>query len=273
MRRFVTEGLGGRMRREFFGPPTSHATYVGPGLDEDIFEWIALLEAILVAQGRFRMMELGCGFGRWLVIAAMACKQRGNFPLKLIGVEAEPAYHRWACRHFRDNGLNLSEHELIHAAVGPKDGTAKFYTGSIGEWYGQARAPDDLPATSIFERFLRRVRRQKSKPMDTVTAVPMISLNTLLRHQEWVDLIDMDVQGAEGGVLTAADDQLDRKVCKVHIGTHSHEVEEELRHFFEQRGWHNLIDYPCLSSSETPYGRIQFQDGVQTWINPRLRQI
>jgi hypothetical protein len=35
-------------------------------------------------------------------------------------------------------------------------------------------------------------------------------------------------------------------------------------------GWRLLTDYPCNGASDTPYGRIAFGDGVQSWLNPRL---
>jgi hypothetical protein len=35
--------------------------------------------------------------------------------------------------------------------------------------------------------------------------------------------------------------------------------------------WENVNDYPGQSTVETPYGTIQFDDGVQTWVNPAVR--
>jgi hypothetical protein len=41
-----------------------------PVLSEETFEWVALLRAILEAHQTFTMVELGAGYGRWLVAAA-----------------------------------------------------------------------------------------------------------------------------------------------------------------------------------------------------------
>jgi hypothetical protein len=84
-----------------------------------------------------------------------------------------------------------------------------------------------------------------------------------------VDLIDLDVQGAELEVLEASSEQLCEKVKRVHIGTHGRDIEEGLRARFRALGWENLNDYGSNCECETPYDRIRFQDGVQTWVNPK----
>jgi hypothetical protein len=69
-------------------------------------------------------------------------------------------------------------------------------------------------------------------------------------------------------VLTAAIDVVDARVRRLHIGTHSQEVEQGLRALLAGRGWTKINDYPCQSRALTPYGEIEFGDGVQTWLNP-----
>ncbi len=46
-------------------------------------------------------------------------------------------------------------------------------------------------------------------------------------------------------------------------------IELGLRELFRGHGWQPVNDYACLSRNPTPYGEIEFGDGVQTWINPR----
>ena len=97
-----------------------------------------------------------------------------------------------------------------------------------------------------------------------------ITLDTILRRLPRVDLIDLDVQGAELDVLSASIDRLAAQVKRVHIGTHSADIENGLRNLFRAHGWQPVNDYPCQSRNTTPYGEIEFQDGVQTWVNPRV---
>src|SRR5262245_9508996 len=75
----IRGGLGGRYRKQFL---TDNALLrcFEPQLDEELFEWFDVLESVLSADQSFTMIELGCGFARWLVIAALALRQRGQVP-------------------------------------------------------------------------------------------------------------------------------------------------------------------------------------------------
>lgn len=110
-------------------------------------------------------------------------------------------------------------------------------------------------------------------PQQTVVSVNSISLSTLLElieYEDVVDIVDMDIQGFEYKVLRDHMDLVNAKVKKIHIGTHSREIEEKLRILFNGFKWKNKWDYECDSHNKTPFGEIYFQDGVQTWINPNL---
>ena len=85
-----------------------------------------------------------------------------------------------------------------------------------------------------------------------------------------VDLIDIDIQGIEDDIIDASLSALNRQVRRLHIGTHSHAVEDRI--FAALRG----ADWLCCHSfrsglpAETEYGSVRFGDGVQSWLNPRL---
>jgi hypothetical protein len=82
----------------------------------------------------------------------------------------------------------------------------------------------------------------------------------------------MDIQGHELAIVSAGIALLNDKVKRVHIGTHSAEIEHGLRELLRAQGWSCLFDYAGGGTSETPWGAFHFQDGVQSWENPRLRQ-
>jgi hypothetical protein len=106
-----------------------------PSFDQEYFEWIDLLEAVTMAEEHFTMIELGAGWGGRLVNAFAALKQSNSLPYTLIGVEAEPTHFQWTKQHLEDNGVDLSQCQLIEAAVTDKDGTVGFYTGQT-QWGG-----------------------------------------------------------------------------------------------------------------------------------------
>ena len=106
---FIPNFLGVRTRARHFGAQdrTDHrrpfaATY--PPLDDEYFEWIDLLQAVRSAEDTFSMVELGAGWGRWMVNGAFAAKALG-LDFLVVGVEAEPTHFRWLEQHLEDNGI------------------------------------------------------------------------------------------------------------------------------------------------------------------------
>jgi len=230
-----------------------------PDVSEEYFDWAAILEAIDVCADRFTMVELGAGHGRWVVDAWNAMRRKGlaGKPLHLVAVEAEPQHFRWLQEHFRNNDLDPAKHRLIEAAVAGQAGTVSFISGHSGAWYGQA----------IFSG--QEIQIEKYPEVQTIE-VPALTLDQVLDGIDHVDLLHMDIQGAELDVCTASMATMMAKVRRVHIGTHGASIDTGLRRLFRAAGWRNLHDYPCKQANTTPYGVIQFGDGVQSWLNPRL---
>jgi len=259
-----------------------------PPFNEEYFEWIDLLESVKEARDKFVMIELGAGYGTWLVRAALAVQRYHRvLPFLLVGVEGEPTHFKWMRQHFHDNGLDPEEHRLFNAAVSDQDGKVLFTVGTPGLWRGQyivnqfpKRFPKDfyrwLHVKLLGTWRIHKVERDywTGKPY-TIRAqareIPAISLNTILSSLQTVDLIDLDVQGVEVQVIKAAREQLQAKVKRVHIGTHGRDIERRLRRLFGNLGWKKINDYPFKSDSPTPHGVIRFDDGVQSWLNPKKR--
>lgn len=253
---FIVNFLGTLTRVNYFEsfsevskgyPEDRHVTTDYPPFDEEYFEWIDVLESVMAARGDFTMLELGAGYGRWTANAAAALKHVGKPAYTLIAVEAEPTHFSWLVQHLADNSVDSKNVRLVQAAVAEADGTVGFYAGETkfggpANWYGQ--------------------RIGGSHFVDAVT------LTALLQPLGSVDLIDVDVQGSEVEILEAAADELDRKVKRVHIGTHSSLIEEGLHRLFGRLGWKCVRSFPCGETVETEWGSIPFGDGVQTWLNP-----
>jgi FkbM family methyltransferase len=273
--------LGVKTRRSFFADMAkgseAPAGPVYPPFSNEYFEWIDIFEGIEEARGTFLMLDLGAGYGRWCVRAALAARRKPDLCFRCIAVEPEPEHFRWLLQHFQDNELDVREHELIWAVAGAQPGFVPFWVGRSSGWYGQAVAK--RPATPLPDvRARSRLRARSILGMPpvldateaTVIWVPTITLPDALAAYRRIDLIDMDIQGTELEVLTSAIDFVTERVRRIHIGTHSPEVEEGLRELFLSAGWQNLNDYPGQSRMMTPYGEVDFEDGVQTWLNPLL---
>lgn len=250
--------LGILTRSEFsdrtWTPPPGITSPALPSLSEEYFEWIDLLEAVHESSQRFTMVELGAGWGRWLMNAWGAIKQSGKMGLEilLVGVEAEPQHFAWMQQHFIDNEVPESQSRLIEAAVSTQDGTVNFLVGNSASHYGQSIV--SRPYQGPFE--VREVRS--------------VSLDSVLADIDSVDLLDMDIQGAEADVVESSRALLDARVKRVHIGTHSELVENRLRQTLGELGWHSNYDFQLKGLRVTPFGPVEFHDGVQSWSNLRL---
>jgi FkbM family methyltransferase len=268
---------------EFGGAITPHAWTIIkspdaalPPFDEEYFEWVDLLEAIEAARGRFVFVELGAGYGRWSVRAALAARAAA-LDAHCVAVEAEPTHARWMRQHFTDNGIPPETATLLWAAVAPEQGVVPFEFGKPSRNYARRvarKAKMPPPSSEDLEQLFTDAAACSPPvvPADAIGRmwVPAVTLPAILSGHPTVDLIDIDVQGTEAEVLTAAASALDSRVRRVHIGTHGPQIEADLRVLFGELGWTKVIDYPSGTPSETPYGEIRFSDGVQTWINPRV---
>ena len=283
----LVDFLGAKIRHEFiagFGPGWPEPHFVEnryPEFDEEYFEWIDLCEAVTEAKGSFTMIELGAGFGRWSVRAALAMKQiHSQMPYRLIAVEAEPVTFGWMRQHFLNNGVDPDAHSLINAAVSDEWGRVQFYIGGppggpieykAGAWYGQALTKaHEFTAKSKDDGEYCGFKVVRHKSGWKSIRVMSISLRSVLRNLEKVDLIDIDIEGEELATVRSAIHELDAKAKRLHIGTHEKAIEIELRRLLCAHGWECRADYPLFSTSETRWGKISFQDGAQSWVNPRL---
>ena len=247
---WTPRSLGVAFRPEFLEGVTPEELEARPS---EFDQWATLAGAITDAAGRFTMVELGAGFGRWTVYAAAALRtSRPDVRHRLVAVEAEPTHFAWLRRHTRDHGLGRWSRggtcRLIQAAASGSDGEEDFYVGDPARWYGQALVrPENVGA-------------------DAEVRVKTIRLSHLLRRLGFVDLLDLDIQGAELEVLSEARSEL-RRVRRIYVETHSAAIDEALPDLFLD--WTLVAAQPLGASTETPYGPAEYTEGgFQVWLNP-----
>jgi FkbM family methyltransferase len=283
---FGIDFLGAKTHRDFVARLHTHeeGTMLEtcyPGINEEYIEWIDVLESVVAARGSYTMIDLGAGFGRWSIRAAYALKNyNAQLPYRLIAVEAEPVVFKWMSRHFQDNEIDAAKHSLIHAAISDAPGDVLFYIGApIGspwdrkpdDWYGQFLARDyDVSGEYVEDGEYGGYPARRHKSGWRSISVPGITLRSLLKDEKLVDLIDMDIEGQELPAIQSNIEALDTKVRRMHIGTHTKEIEDTLRELLSAHGWHCLFDYTLFSKGQTAWGTIDFENGVQSWVNPRL---
>ena len=236
---------------------------------EDYFEWIDVLTAIERAERSFTMMEVGAGYGRWIVNAAAALR-RLKTPKTLdkhfIALEANQRRFDFMVRNCVENNLPPAETELRRQAC-TADGKPVLI--KCDDDYGaNVMKNDALLNNEAFTHADRVVVQEQSGRKTLLEKVPAIDLVQLLNRP--IDFMDMDIQGAELDVLPPAMDALSNHVKLAHVATHSTIIDAKLAHLFHLFGWRPRFIFPYAQMNLTHYGCFRFIDGIQSWENPRF---
>ncbi|KQV83974.1 FkbM family methyltransferase [Rhizobium sp. Root1220] len=223
----------------------------------DIAEWAAALRAVDLSQEKFRIIELGCGWGCWLNNTGVAARNSGR-DVELIGVEGDAGHVEFAHRAMADNGFSNTEYRIIHGIAAPADGRALF------------PAVERAGATWGSEPLLNATEAQRTEAAATggYIDLPSFALSSIA-HGRPVDLLHIDIQGGEADFVQSTLVDLNSLVRYILVGTHSREIEGRLMAILRNAGWQLEMDRAAIITILD--GRPQISvDGVQAWRNPRL---
>lgn len=258
---FIVDRLGVKTRASSLWDQVQYlaGTVIPPPIPNDFhaeaIEWIGLLKCVRSARGRFVAMELGAGWGPWVVAGATAVRNIGIRNISLLAVEGDPGHFEFINQHFLDNGLNPGEHLLLQAAVGAKAGRARWPRVEPRNSYGTRPIADDgasIPGTLDVE---------------------ILAFADLLRTQPRWDLVHVDVQGSEAIICAAALDELKARAHWLIIGTHSRLIEGQLIYMLMKTGWVLENEKPVIFGFQPNAPNMESLtriDGTQVWRNPRL---
>lgn len=268
------------------GGGMAHVPSVSDG--EPFFEFAAIYEAVRQASDRFTMVELGGGYASRCVDAHAAVQRFNPMPTQFVVVEAEPTHFDWAKRHMRANGIDPDQHWMINAAVSDSNDPVLFLTGE-GLYYNSIIAGNDkVDIAEQVESFgMTRTVLQNlmisgslgikipytSQAGQHIHDMKLVSARTLaeiLQPLQVVDLLDIDIQGAEITVLPPAMAMLNQRVRRLHLGTHGLDVHKFMWDMFFEAEWLCEYDYPPNTDVETDYGDFRTSDGILTFVNSRF---
>lgn len=221
----------------------------------DIAEWAAALRSVDLARGRYRIVELGCGWGCWITNMGVAARSRG-LEVDLVGLEGDAAHLANARRTLVLNGFDEGQFRLIHGVAGPRPGKAIFPDAAGTSWGGEA----------IFYPDARTLARASTDR--TVRVLDCATLDELAGGGT-IDLLHIDIQGAEADYAAGSLAQMAATVRRVVIGTHSRAIEGRLMDLFLGAGWRLEMERPAIAPPVGGRPEIRI-DGVQMWANPAL---
>jgi hypothetical protein len=231
----------------------------------DIAEWAAALYSVAQAQaagrGVYRIVELGCGWGCWISNMGVAARRVG-LKVDLAGVEGDRNHLVNARRVMELNGFAPSDYRLLHGIAGPRPGKAIFPDPSAGNahWGGE---PEFYPQAA-------RLAEATAMAGKGVQVLDVMTLDAL-GGGGIIDLLHIDIQGAEADYVAGNADAMAKSVRRVLIGTHSRAIEGRLMTHFETAGWRLEMERPAIAPLVGGAPQIRI-DGVQMWANPKLTE-
>jgi hypothetical protein len=255
------------------------------------FETADWLAAAYEASGRFVMITLGACYGAQAVGAYRALQLINPMPCKLVAVEPEPENFRWLRQHLSDNGIDPSEHWLVHMAISEDNNPVFFPIGAAGSGANNCIATNDPGERRLFlnetisagraAEVLSDIVLENSVRTSTVTLpgeeeparmklVSSVTVKDLIDPFDLVDYLEADIQQSEVLVFPAFIDDLREKVRRIHIGTHGAYNHQMLRKLFTDSGWEVVFDYGPDGKYDSPLGQFETCDGVLTVRNPDL---
>lgn len=259
--------LGTRIEPLVFPPVLSTMTGIVEGRPwpgnwhADIAEWAAALRTVALAAERrqecYRIIELGCGWGCWITNMGVAARARG-LRVDLIGIEGDRYHLQSAASTLRLNGFTADQYALHHGVAGPRPGKAIFpvHAEDGANWGAE---PVFYPGPEVLAAAAAR------KDVQILECRTLADLGRGLP----VDLLHIDIQGAEYDYIAGNFDGIAAHVKRVLIGTHSREIEGRLCGHFLGKGWRMEMERPAIAPILNGRPEIRI-DGVQMWANPQL---
>jgi hypothetical protein len=237
------------------------------------------------------MVTLGAHFGFQATGAVDALRLLNPMPYKVVAVDARPENCEWCHKHFADNGISPDESWVVQMAMSATNDPVFFPIGASGRGSNSASRADEIHARrDYFKRFVAEGQTEQAlerlllsnttgltrnlvEGKDTLAEIKLVSaatLNDIIGGFDRVDFLEADIQYSEKYVFPPAMDLLNRKVRRIHLGTHGQEVHALLLGLFIEHGWEIVFDFPGESSFDTSFGKVVTNDGILSVANPRL---
>ena len=260
---------------------------------EGWFEAVSCVEAAREARGSYVMATLGACYGAQAVEAYLALQALNPMPAKLIAVDPVPENIAMTRQHFQDNGIDPDAHWIVEAAL--SDGNAPvvfpvgspgsstqncvFYNSAVGRTALARRLTEDgqaglvggnLLATNATGVTINMTPEREPSFEAELKLVSAVTVADILGPFDRVDFVEADLQQSEMVVFPPAMEALNRKVRRVHLGTHHPEEHRYLEGMFGQHGWQIVFSFPPRGTYRTSAGEFTLNDGVLTVLNPAV---
>jgi FkbM family methyltransferase len=215
--------------------------------EEDIF--VRIVRG-LPASGCF--VNVGSAIGYYLLLA-----RKLSPTLQIHAVEPLERHRRFFAENVALNGMAMSDFVLHPEGVAPTAGEARFVDEGYSSSIKQGQAP---PRASLWRRLFGGGSARPTPKLVTIQTVTLAGL--LERIGRDVDLMQIDVQGLESGILKSAAAVLGAGRVKTFlIGTHGPQIHRACVESLTQGGY--AIEHDQFDTREQPDGIIVASKGVR----------
>ena len=209
-------------------------------------------------------IELGAGWGRVCLNLA------GTIDFKLVpcnpkryrflAVEAEPTHFEWLQEHFKAQNINGTP---VFGAVSSKNGNCRFQANSDPDFhYGQGIAP------MITKRGIPNIHNIRNFFARKTIKVPMHTLDYLIQKHDidHVDIVQMDVQGAEHDVIIGAEKSIkENKIDYFLINVHNNDIGNAISELMSDK-YETVINLERVKLGRVAgFPPIDCHDGIQLY--------
>jgi hypothetical protein len=238
---------------------------------EDYYEYLDLLEAIDNGpRNQFIMVEVGAGYGRWMLNAAHALSRhrfKRYTSFHLIGFEADNERSKMLVKLMQIN--KIENFKLICKVVVSPDVYMQGENINFAINKNDASKFGGMIIDPVLEVASGRPQMTDTDWMK-IEKLPVCNMAEELSDFEVIDFMNFDIQNAEISVIPAYIDFLTQRVKMVHVGTHSKMADETVAKSFLSSGWIPRWQFPWRSTISNEYGQVNFRDGIQSFENPRV---
>ena len=215
------------------------------------------------------MFELGAGWGR-MSMALAGTIDFQIIPLQIktyrcLAVEAEPVHFQWTEEHFEKQGINAT---AIHVAVSDKGGYCRFNASlNPKTCYGQAIN------TLFLNNWIPNIGGIMNFFSRKTIRVPAFTIDQLMKNFKFdhVNIIDIDVQGAEFEVVSGAVNSIrNHQIDYWLIGTHNSILNDKIAELLET-DYELIVNlYPNNIGRIDGFNPVDCHDGIQLFRSKNL---
>ena len=270
---FMTDVYGNIIATKFhshldgFGGRVLELTKESDEVLHETTEYFAVAYALDLAKtDDFVAIELGAGYGPWIARSGVLAKRKGIKKVTLVGVEADKEKFTWMRENLNNNGLVTDKKttinlDLYNSAVsaGEKELFFPVLDNSSADYGAKASK-------------LSEEKDYRGMALKTVR-IPAIPLKEIMDKYQKIDIIYIDIQGAEESVIQSVVQYLNKKVKLIAIGTHNRQIEGNLLDIFFSNKWDLILESPCdfkYDLNKPSLTGMTINDGFQFWKNTSL---